>query len=247
MHWRVGREGVFPWKQGRYDRDAGLVDFQESWPISWTTAPDRTVWLSRAGLAGRLVRGKFSPLLGKDGRPLVLETKSIPAKIIPRVNNGAWILEGGVFEEIGHGPNRWRQVSGDGTVSDPQPFPWPELHFDYRSPTLDRAGNLWLCVSQLGLTKLSPDGRRYEVYGNTEGLSGNEVTRVFEDRQENIWVWGPRGGLRRLRKPLFSTIDSRHGMRIDKVYSLAPARNGGVWIGTHNSGAYQWRNDLLSG
>lgn len=245
--WGLGKEGLFPWRNGRYDRTAGLEEFRDSWPVPLAarTGPDGTVWLSKPGLAGRLAHGKFFPLQGKDGRPLMIGTKDLPAKIVPRPDGGAWILEGGIFLETGYGPNRWRHLSADGVLTESRPFPWPQLNFDYHTPKLDHAGNLWLYVSGLGLAKLSPDGKRYEAYGKNEGLNVNEVLDVFEDLQHNVWVWGSGSGMNRLHKPLFATIDSRYGMRTDNVYSLAPARDRGVWIGTHTSGAYLWRQDRL--
>ncbi|MBI2925441.1 MAG: hypothetical protein HYY24_07020 [Verrucomicrobia bacterium] len=105
----------------------------------------------------------------------------------------------------------------------------------------DRAGNLWICSPKEGLLVLSADGARYQLYTEAEGLTRREVQVSYEDREDNTWVGGWRGGLDRLRKPPFHSIAAAAGIGSENIYSLAPASGGGVWIGTHGRGTYLWQ------
>lgn len=242
--WGTSSAGVFPWMNGRFDRSLGLKEFDNAGEVLFAVGEDSVVWLSKPGLAGKLTHGRFRALRGKDGQELKLDGR-YTAVVVPRSDGGAWILEGGIYDESARGPNLWRRLSADGVLSELKPFPWPVNYFAYDTAEGDSAGNLWIGSRQLGLVKLSPDGLRPEFYTDKEGLKKADVIAMFRDREGNIWAGGFRGGLSRLRKPLFQTIDERSGLADDNVYSLSPSRQGGVWIGTHIAGAYRWQQDGL--
>jgi ligand-binding sensor domain-containing protein len=76
---------------------------------------------------------------------------------------------------------------------------------------------------------------------------------MFEDVEGDIWLDAESAGLKRLRKRLFKVIGADQGMNsrfrspnLDNTYSVAPSKNGGVWIGTHSSSAYRWKDGFLS-
>jgi len=238
--WGQTDAGTFPWKSNRLELTAGTAEPNARTTYYTTRDRDSNIWMSVYGQIGKFAQRKFSPLLGPEGRPLEFGNPAFPPVLVSRPDGRVWILEGGGLGETARTPTRWRLLQPDGTVTEPQPFPWAGP-VEFRTVRCDRAGNLWICCPSTGLFILSADGARYRLYTEEEGLTRNSVQVSYEDREGNIWVGGWRGGLDRLRKPPFQTIAAAAGIGSDNVYSLTPARGGGVWIGTHSRGTYLWK------
>lgn len=96
----------------------------------------------------------------------------------------------------------------------------------------DREGHLWVG----GI-----DGaRRGEGVGFVP-LSGESVSRIIEDREGNIW-FATRGGLDRFRAPAFLKLPLDTG---SSEFWLAPAGQGGAWIGTALGNVFRARSTSL--
>ena len=54
------------------------------------------------------------------------------------------------------------------------------------SMMFDRDGNLWVGTDAKGLFRIY--GNTVEHYGHTEGLSGDSVWALFEDREGIVWA-----------------------------------------------------------
>ena len=102
----------------------------------------------------------------------------------------------------------------------------------------DRDGGLWIGTDQRGLIHVY-DGRT-DVFTEADGLSGNIIAGIFEDREGNIWV-STAGGLDRFREPQVATISAKQGLSSDSVNSVIAATDGSVWIATRN-GLTRWQN-----
>jgi signal transduction histidine kinase/streptogramin lyase len=96
---------------------------------------------------------------------------------------------------------------------------------------LDRDGGLWLGTFRDGL--LHVHHGRVDRFTRSDGLSGNSVTDLFEDREGNIWV-ATNEGLDRFHEPAVTTFSSEHGLSTGMAYAVLPARDGSVWVGTPN-------------
>ncbi len=83
------------------------------------------------------------------------------------------------------------------------------------------------------------DGRT-DVFTEADGLSGNIIAGIFEDREGNIWV-STAGGLDRFREPQVATISPKQGLSSNSVNSVIAATDGSVWIATHN-GLTRWQD-----
>jgi signal transduction histidine kinase/ligand-binding sensor domain-containing protein len=92
----------------------------------------------------------------------------------------------------------------------------------------DRRGTLWIGTRSQGLLRLV--GGRTEHFTRADGLSGDIVTGLFEDREGNVWV-GTGSGLDRFRDVKVSTVTAREGLPgTGTIVSVAAAGDGGVWI-----------------
>jgi signal transduction histidine kinase len=96
----------------------------------------------------------------------------------------------------------------------------------------DRAGSLWIGTVSQGLRVVRD--RRSDYYRSSDGLSGNVINAIYEDRENNIWVL-TSGGLDRFRVPKVLTFSSREGMSSDFAGSVLAATDGAVWVGNHDA------------
>src|SRR5271170_1561467 len=96
----------------------------------------------------------------------------------------------------------------------------------------DRAGTLWIGTVSQGLCVVRD--HRSDYYRSSDGLSGNVINAIYEDRENNIWVL-TSGGLDRFRVPKVLTFSSREGMSSDYAGSVLAATDGTIWVGNHDA------------
>jgi ligand-binding sensor domain-containing protein len=103
-----------------------------------------------------------------------------------------------------------------------------------RSDTLfvDREDSLWVGTEAHGLYHIH-DGIA-DRYGVANGLSGNAVGNIFEDREGNIWVVTDSGVdfFRDTPVTTFSMIEGMHGANVRSVIAMS---NGEVWAGNEQA------------
>ena len=99
-------------------------------------------------------------------------------------------------------------------------------------------GSLWIGTENRGLIHVHRG--RADWFAQADGLSGNYILSLFEDREGNVWV-GTDGGLDRFRDVAVPTISSRQGLPDDGVWSVLAARDGSVWLGSP-SGVSRWKD-----
>lgn len=97
----------------------------------------------------------------------------------------------------------------------------------------DRDDSVWLGTLGQGLLRFR--NGKFERFTRHDGLSGDIVEALFEDREGNLWV-GTENGLDRLRNPEIPRLSSLEGLSGDLITSVYSARNGETWIGTMGSG-----------
>jgi signal transduction histidine kinase/ligand-binding sensor domain-containing protein len=102
----------------------------------------------------------------------------------------------------------------------------------------DRDGSLWIGTIERGLIHIH-DGRM-DTFTQSDGLSGDIVLSLFEDREGSVWV-ATTGGLDRFRELPVSTISVREGLPSDVTSAVLAASDGSVWIATHD-GLARWQN-----
>jgi ligand-binding sensor domain-containing protein len=100
----------------------------------------------------------------------------------------------------------------------------------------DRDGGVWMGTTGGGLA-LFHDGSA-SAFTQADGLSGNLVHDLFEDREGTIWV-ATNNGLDRFRDVALPGVSVRQGLSNDAIASVIATRDGGVWIGTFE-GVNQW-------
>jgi signal transduction histidine kinase/ligand-binding sensor domain-containing protein len=95
----------------------------------------------------------------------------------------------------------------------------------------DRDGGLWVGTTSGGLVHVH--NGITDVFSQTDGLSGEDVSAIFEDREGNIWV-ATDGGLDRFRAAPVVSYSSHQGLSSGRVNSVLAATDGSVWFGTYD-------------
>src|SRR5262249_14195853 len=90
--------------------------------------------------------------------------------------------------------------------------------FDTAALLRDRDGGLWIGRQSGGLVHAHRG--RTDVYAEADGLSGDNVTALFEDREGSIWAV-TANGLDRFREFAVSTFSERQGLPHGGVRSVA--------------------------
>ena len=106
----------------------------------------------------------------------------------------------------------------------------------------DRDGCLWIGTPDHGL--LREHQGKMDVFARTDGLSGDYITHLFEDREGTIWV-ATTHGLDRFRALAASTISDNQGLSAATVRSVLSAKDGSVWFAT-SSGLYRRSSGQIS-
>jgi signal transduction histidine kinase/ligand-binding sensor domain-containing protein len=94
----------------------------------------------------------------------------------------------------------------------------------------DRDGGLWIGTVEHGLIHVH--NGRTDAFTKLDGLSGDVILSVFEDREGDVWV-ASTGGLDRFRELPVSTISVKQGLSSDATQAVLAAADGTVWIGSH--------------
>jgi signal transduction histidine kinase/ligand-binding sensor domain-containing protein len=93
---------------------------------------------------------------------------------------------------------------------------------------IDHQNSLWVGTNQ-GLYRIIDNDLQH--YGSADGLSGDFVYRIIEDREGNLWV-ATQQGLDMFRDLRVQSISKSEGLIDEEVESVAASRDGSVWIGS---------------
>ncbi len=102
----------------------------------------------------------------------------------------------------------------------------------------DREGALWIGTVDRGIIHVHHG--RTDTFSRPDGLSGDVIFRLFEDREGNVWA-ATSGGLDRFRELPFTTISEKEGLSSNATQSVIAAKDGSVWIGAQR-GLTRWKN-----
>jgi ligand-binding sensor domain-containing protein/signal transduction histidine kinase len=122
------------------------------------------------------------------------------------------------------------------------PLPVAHLLLQPKSLLRDRNGGVWIGTLDQGLVHVHQG--RVDTFTRADGLSGNTISNMIEDREGNIWV-ATVSGLDRFRDLVVTTVSVAQGLSNDYVHSVLAGQDGGVWIGTLN-GLNRWKDGMIT-
>src|SRR5215813_7105261 len=173
----------------------------------------RRSWLWR----GQLARGRQRQSLDRSARwAMAMETWSAKILSLPGEPDGIR----GLAEDddgtllIGMRGGMRRLVGGK-----PEPYPLPGNvpHFVTRRLLRDRDGGLWVGTSDRGLVHVHQ--RQTDVFSLPDGLTGDDVLALFQDREGNVWA-ATLNGLDRFRDFAVTTLSVKQGLSSAAVGSV---------------------------
>ena len=169
------------------------------------------------------IGGAYSVCRWRPGRPECYKIESL----VPLVGkSGVFALaddSGGTLWAGTYALGIWRFVAGRWT-----------RHLSPLDPELetgaifyDRGSGFWLGTDKHGLLRIAQG--RTERFARADGLSGDMVNDLFEDREGSLWV-ATSAGLDRFRDVKVATLTAQEGLRGGGVQAVTASRDGGVWI-----------------
>jgi len=120
----------------------------------------------------------------------------------------------------------------DGAV---KPFVTPsfdERNLSVTSTMFDRDGNLWVGTDAKGLFRVRGDV--VEHYDHTNGLSGDSVWALFEDREGIVWA-ATTSGVDSFRDPRVTTFSALQGLGKDLAAGIQASKDGSIWVANDGS------------
>ena len=117
----------------------------------------------------------------------------------------------------------------------------------------DRQGNLWFGTDGYGAIRY--DGKSFQRFTKADGLCSNNVTRIREDANGNIWFaciqsFTPKetgdGGLCRFDGERFRSFPDVKGLHRNDIYTIFIDRNDTLWIGATGHGVYRYEKGLFT-
>ena len=106
----------------------------------------------------------------------------------------------------------------------------------------DRDQGFWFSTHERGLVHWRSG--KADTFSQSDGLTGDNVTDLFEDREGNIWV-ATSAGLDRFRPYNIPTIAAKEGLANADVWSVLATSDGSILIGT-NRGLHRWKQGEIS-
>ena len=173
-----------------------------------------TIWVATTGGFWRWAPGtpQFYPVSGKSDIYQGFAEDSSGALLVP-LSGSVGRLNAGVLETAYPYPSRVRNARG------------------YRI-LRDRDGADWIGTNSSGLIRVH--GGAPEVLTSADGLTGDSVQGLLEDREGNIWVLTEKG-LDRFSATSVVTFSEREGLA-SPLWSLVAASDGSIWTSAGTPG-----------
>ena len=103
------------------------------------------------------------------------------------------------------------------------------------------SGILWVGTTG-GLVKIQ-DGVS-TAYQQAEGLAGNWVSSIFDDRKGSLWISSPREGITHYKDGIFTPITFKDGLFTNEIYCVLCDDSGNVWLSSPRGIGYVKRQEL---
>ena len=146
--------------------------------------------------------------------------------IAVRSDGSAWI------GMDGPGPGRGLQRLANGVWQPLRVQGWDSSAIAVTRVRLDRHGSLWIGTVGEGIYRFR-DGE-VEHFGLAEGLTGNTVKDVLEDREGDFWIITDLG-VDCFRQLKVASYSQREGLSTPEVDSVLATKDGTIWVGGDRS------------
>jgi ligand-binding sensor domain-containing protein/serine phosphatase RsbU (regulator of sigma subunit) len=119
----------------------------------------------------------------------------------------------------------------------------------------DKDGNMWFGTDE-GACKYTPPakskidsklfndkpGGTFTTFTINQGLAGNIVRSIVQDKEGNVWLGTQGGGVSKYDGKYFTNYSTAQGLINNRVWCITEDETGNLWFGT-NGGLSMLRND----
>jgi signal transduction histidine kinase/ligand-binding sensor domain-containing protein len=193
--------------------DSGLMLFsgtmnQTAAPQYWL--PKSRVFSLRESRAGELLVASNEGIMRlKDGHTQVF----VPPLGIKRVYDVLEASPGHLFLAL---PTGLGELLGDKFRTVISGGPLQDDYFVNLAQAVD--GSVWAGTYRKGLWHV--DGAQIRHYTTAEGLGGDAIRSLYEDRKGTLWIGTAGGGLNAFRNGHFVTYRARNGLSSDNIFNI---------------------------
>ena len=181
---------------------------------------DGTIWAGGDTLLLRWARGaptvfRLPGLAGNAGMAGIMALAASPEGTV-------WVGVG----KAGPGLGLQRLVDGRWRAFDTPAFRGSSLVVT--ALHVDRAGSIWIGTYDRGVYRIY--GERVDHFNRKNGLSGDSVSDLTEDREGNVWVV-TADGVDRLADTPVTSVSVAEGLCSTEASSVLASRDGSIWTG----------------
>jgi PAS domain S-box-containing protein len=103
--------------------------------------------------------------------------------------------------------------------------------------------SLWIGTYGGGISRLK--NGKFTAYTTKDGLSGDAITELCEDKEGAIWI-GTDQGLSRFKDGRFTNFTVKNGLASNTIRGLYCDSDGTVWVGTNKGGVHKFKDGKIS-
>jgi ligand-binding sensor domain-containing protein/serine phosphatase RsbU (regulator of sigma subunit) len=100
---------------------------------------------------------------------------------------------------------------------------------------ITQSGSIWFGSADQGITRLWPNNTT-SIYKTNQGLTGNIVTCMLEDTEQNLWIGTSANGLSILSNDCFDHFNKDDGLNENVIQAIKQDANGNFWIASSGGG-----------
>jgi ligand-binding sensor domain-containing protein/class 3 adenylate cyclase len=118
---------------------------------------------------------------------------------------------------------------------------FPRSNYLVTAMELDKSNNLWVGTTE-GLIYYEIDNEKYAHLRQGHGLAGNDISALFCDSKNRIWVGSKGKGMAFILESDFTIID--FGSPVSPT-CIAEDKSGKIWVGTESRGVFIIENNKV--
>lgn len=108
---------------------------------------------------------------------------------------------------------------------------------------VDNDENIWVATKS-GLTHLV--NGNVSFYNSSSGLSSNNLSIVYEDKEQNLWVGTSDAGVNKMKLKTFTSYSAKDGLLSDAVGAIIKTKDNSILIANFCQGITQYKDVTYS-
>lgn len=107
---------------------------------------------------------------------------------------------------------------------------------------IDKDNNLWMGTTEF-LVYYEINNQKIAVLKQSDGLAGNDISTVFCDKNNVVWVGSKNSGLTRIKGSEIKSIEMEE--RFTSKF-ITEVKNGDIWVGTEDRGILVFKDSKIT-